>query len=117
MDQDAAGSRSTSPVSPRPYLTTSASSVHDVPHAHHADVLVLDDVAVEHGHARVVHDGDQDADAAPLRHEDDVLPGRHGGVEGGVAGVPAGDGEHLAGLTCWWKGWSMPLWLTISHTS
>ncbi len=31
----------------------------DIPDPHHADVLVLDDVAVEHGHAVPVHDRDE----------------------------------------------------------
>ena len=32
------------------------SHIHDVPDSHHADVLVFDDVAVDHSHPGVVHD-------------------------------------------------------------
>lgn len=65
-------------------------SIHDVPQSHHADVLVLHDVAVKHAHASIIDDRHQDAGAAHFGDQHHVFPGRCFSVKGGIGTVAAG---------------------------
>src|SRR4030042_3675525 len=78
---------------PLPFPLHAAHTAHEMPHPHHADVFVLQDVAVEHGHAGVIHHGHQHGDAAPFGYQYRVLPGGHEVIPG-IGGVRAFDGEN-----------------------
>src|SRR6185369_2630591 len=78
--------------------TSHASHLHYIPDPHHADILMLDDMAVEHGHTVVVHNRDEKGHTPPFRNDDDVFPGGDGAVERGIAALAAAYGKDLGGV-------------------